>query len=70
MAFSIAEQNYLLGVLDSERFADTAPAAIYATLLDEGGRLPNVRFDPDKPPPVIRGHNLRMPRHLYVRYGA
>jgi putative transposase len=24
LAFSIAEQNYLLGVLDSERFADTA----------------------------------------------
>jgi putative transposase len=36
LAFSIAEQQYLLGVLDSERFADTAPATIYATLLDEG----------------------------------
>ena len=32
-------------------------------------RLPNLRLDPDKPPPVIRGTNLRMPRHLYVRYG-
>ncbi len=36
LAFSIAEQNRLLGILDSERFADTAPAAVYATLLDEG----------------------------------
>ena len=36
LAFSIAEQNRLLGVLDSERFADKAPAAVYATLLDEG----------------------------------
>jgi hypothetical protein len=36
LAFSIAEQNRLLGVLDSERFADTEPAAVYATLLDEG----------------------------------
>ncbi len=38
LAFSIAEQNRLLGILDSERFADTAPAAVYATLLDEGPR--------------------------------
>jgi putative transposase len=36
LALSIAEQNRLLGILDSERFADTAPAAVYATLLDEG----------------------------------
>jgi hypothetical protein len=36
LAFSIAEQDYLLGVLDSERFVDTAPATIFATLLDEG----------------------------------
>ncbi len=35
LAFSMAEQHFLLGVLDSERFADTAPATIYATLLDE-----------------------------------
>lgn len=32
----MAEQHLLLGVLDSEHFADTAPATIYATLLDEG----------------------------------
>ena len=42
-AFSIAEQEYLLGVLDSERFADTAPATIYATLLDEGHYYGSVR---------------------------
>jgi transposase InsO family protein len=43
LAFSIAEQNYLLGVLDSERFADTAPATVYATLLDEGHYHGSVR---------------------------
>ena len=36
LAFSGAEQDHLLGLLDSERFADMAPASIYATLLDEG----------------------------------
>jgi len=36
LALSIAEQNLLLGLLDSDRFADMAPAAVFATLLDEG----------------------------------
>ena len=36
LALSVAEQDLMLGVLDSERFADMAPAAVYATLLDEG----------------------------------
>lgn len=36
LALSPAEQDLLLTVLDSERFADMAPAAVYATLLDEG----------------------------------
>ena len=36
LALSSAEQDLLLGLLDSERFADLAPAAVYATLLDEG----------------------------------
>ena len=31
-------------------------------------RMPNVRLDPDKPPPVIRGRNLRYPKHLHVIY--
>jgi putative transposase len=43
LAFSIAEQSRLLSVLDSERFADTAPAAVYATLLDEGHYHGSVR---------------------------
>jgi hypothetical protein len=38
LAFSIAEQNRLLGVLDSERFADTAPAAVYPTIHVENCR--------------------------------
>jgi putative transposase len=44
LAFSIAEQEYLLGVLDSERFSKTAPATIYATLLDEGHYHGSVRI--------------------------
>ena len=36
LAFSSAEQELLLEVLDSERFADVAPPTVYATLLDEG----------------------------------
>jgi putative transposase len=36
LALSPAEQDVLLGLLDSERFADVAPAAVFAILLDEG----------------------------------
>lgn len=36
LAFSSAEQALLLGLLDSPRFVDLAPATVYATLLDEG----------------------------------
>jgi cytochrome P450 len=31
-------------------------------------RLPNVRLDPDKPAPDIRGHILRVPDHIYVKF--
>ena len=43
LALSIAEQRLLLGVLDSERFVDAAPATIFATLLDEGRYHGSVR---------------------------
>jgi len=43
LALSNAEQERLLGVLDSERFADLAPATVYATLLDEGLYYGSVR---------------------------
>jgi putative transposase len=43
LALSVAERERLLAVLNSERFADMAPAAIYATLLDEGQYLASVR---------------------------
>lgn len=43
LALSPAERERLLGVLNSERFADMAPAAVYATLLDEGQYLASVR---------------------------
>jgi hypothetical protein len=43
LILSTAEQERLVGVLDSERFADTAPATIYATLLDEGHYYGSVR---------------------------
>ena len=31
--------------------------------------LPNLRFDPDKPRPEIRGTMMRVPKHLHVRFG-
>ena len=43
LSLSIAEQSHLLGVLDSERFADMAPASIFATLLDEGDYYGSIR---------------------------
>lgn len=43
LALSSAEQQLLLGVLDSERFVDAAPATIFATLLDEGRYHGSVR---------------------------
>jgi cytochrome P450 len=33
-------------------------------------RLPNLRLDPDKPPPEIVGHILRVPEHIHVRFDA
>ena len=41
-ALSQAERAEVLGVLHEERFVDQAPAAIYATLLDEGRYLCSV----------------------------
>ncbi|GAC1571959.1 MAG: cytochrome P450 [Sphingomicrobium sp.] len=38
--------------------------ALYAVL----DHLPNLRFDPDRPKPEIRGTMMRVPKHLYVRF--
>lgn len=43
-ALSAVERERILAVLHSERFADAAPAQVWATLLDEG-RLPGVAGD-------------------------
>jgi transposase InsO family protein len=43
LSLTPAEQDALLGVLDSERFADVAPATVFATLLDEGRYHGSVR---------------------------
>lgn len=43
LALSVAEQALVLDALCSERFVDTAPAAVHATLLDEGRYLGSVR---------------------------
>lgn len=43
LALDAHESEVLLATLNSERFADTAPAAVYATLLDEGRYLGSVR---------------------------
>ena len=40
---SEAERQLVLNTLGSERFADTAPASVHATLLDEGRYLGCVR---------------------------
>jgi putative transposase len=41
-ALAATEQAAVLDVLHSERFADAAPATVYATLLDEGRYLASV----------------------------
>lgn len=43
LALDAQEQQALLGALNSARFCDTAPAAVHATLLDEGTYLGSVR---------------------------
>ncbi|MDP1690675.1 MAG: integrase core domain-containing protein [Burkholderiaceae bacterium] len=43
LALDTQEQQALLDTLNSERFADTAPATVHATLLDEGQYLGSVR---------------------------
>lgn len=43
LALDAQERQTLLDTLNSERFVDTAPAAVHATLLDEGRYLGSVR---------------------------
>jgi putative transposase len=43
LALNAHESQVLLDTLNSERFVDTAPAAVHATLLDEGRYLGSVR---------------------------
>ena len=43
MALDAQESQALLETLNSERFVDTAPAAVHATLLDEGRYPGSVR---------------------------
>jgi putative transposase len=43
LAFSAAERQQQLAVLNSERFADCSPYFVYATLLDEGRYIGSVR---------------------------
>lgn len=43
LALDAKEKTLLLDTLNSERFSDTAPAAVHATLLDEGRYLGSVR---------------------------
>jgi putative transposase len=43
LALDAQERQALLDTLNSERFCETAPAAVYATLLDEGRYLGSVR---------------------------
>jgi putative transposase len=41
-ALSAAERQQVLEVLHAERFWDTAPASVYAALLDEGVYLASI----------------------------
>jgi transposase InsO family protein len=43
LALTPGEQQALLDTLNNQRFVDTAPAAVHATLLDEGSYLGSVR---------------------------
>ena len=43
LSLAPAEREVLLATLNNERFSDTAPAAVHATLLDEGRYLGSVR---------------------------
>ena len=43
LALSAEERDHALAVMHSERFVDTAPRAVYATLLEEGQYLASVR---------------------------
>lgn len=43
LALDVNERRTVLDTLNSERFADTAPAAVHATLLDEGTYVGSVR---------------------------
>ena len=43
LALNEAENQRVLNALNSERFADTSPAAVHATMLDEGVYLASVR---------------------------
>ncbi len=43
LALSMAEQTLLLGLLGNERFVDMAPAAVFASLLDEGHYYGSIR---------------------------
>ena len=44
LALDAQERQTLLDTLNSERFADTAPAAVHATLLGEGTYISSVRM--------------------------
>ena len=43
LALTACEREHVMTVLHSERFVDQAPAAVYATLLEEGSYLASVR---------------------------
>jgi hypothetical protein len=63
LAPSVAEQDLLLGILDGERFADVAPATIFATLLDEGRYCGSIRT-------MYRLLAAQFGRHIYTAIAA
>jgi putative transposase len=63
LSLTPAEQQLLLGLLDSERFAEMAPAGIFATLLDEGRYHGSIRTMYRL---LAAHHQLRERRHQRV----
>ena len=43
LALTVAERDHVVALLDSQKFGDKAPAAVYAELLDEGHYVCSVR---------------------------
>jgi putative transposase len=63
-ALSLAEEQTVLDLLDSERFQDSSPTEVYATLLDEGVYLCSI----SKMYHILRAHDQVKERRKQARH--